>query len=99
MGVTLVGAKGHIHHHQRTVHSTHHRCGVVDHLVERNRQRAFKARHHVRRRITHQDHIDTSLIQDASHRVIVRSEHGDVLPPILHGLQHVGRHDTITPLH
>ena len=57
----------------------------------RPRHRRFVTRHHIGRRVAHQNHIDPRRIHDAGHRIIVRSQHGDLLPALLHLPQTIRR--------
>ena len=57
---------------------------VIDHLVQRNRQRVVVSLHHHCQRVADQQHIDARLIQQACHREIVGRQHRDLLAALLH---------------
>ena len=89
--ISLVRTERQIDHHQRTAHGACDRAGMINHHIERDRHRRFVTRHHVGRRVAHQNHIDPRRIHDAGHRIIVRSQHGDLLPALLHLPQTIRR--------
>ena len=65
---------------------------MVNHHIEGNGKRGFVTGHHVGRRVAHEDHVDTRGVDDPGHRIIVRSQHGDLLAALFHLRQTVGGH-------
>ena len=71
LGVALIGAEWHVDDDEGAVDSIDHALRVVDHLVERNRHCGFVASHHVRSRVTDEDDINASAVDEAGERVVV----------------------------
>ena len=57
----LIGAEGHVDHHQRLLGAAHHRRPMHDHQVEGNRQGGLEAMHDHAERIADQKEIDIAV--------------------------------------
>ena len=84
LGVALVGAERHVAYHKRALCTFYHAFGVVDHLVEGYRESGDIAGHDVGGRVTYKYYINTCLIHEAGHGVVVGGEHGDLLAALFH---------------
>jgi hypothetical protein len=89
-GISLVRSKRQIHDNQRPFYGPHYRSSMVDHLVDRDRQRRFVAGHYIGSRIAHQDQLDACCIHNARHRVIVGGKAGYFFATRFHFLNDVG---------
>ena len=79
LGRDLVGAEGHVAHHERARRGAAHEAAVVDHLVERHRQRRVEALRGVADRVADQQHLDAGLIEQACEGEVVGGEHREGL--------------------
>ena len=61
------------------VHGPADHLGVVDHFVERDRQRVGMPLHDHRHAVADQDRLDAGLVEQPGHRVVVGREHRDFL--------------------
>ena len=86
--VALIGAEGHIHHHEGTAYSTHNRSGIHNHLVERDRKGGLVSLHHVGSTVSNKDDIYLGAFEERSHRVVVGRKHGNLFATQFHALQH-----------
>jgi len=66
----------HVGHEQAAANTAGHEAGVVDHLVERDRQAVIVALHDHAERIANEETIDAGGVEEASHGVVVGREHG-----------------------
>ena len=82
--IALVGAKGQVYNHQRTINAADDARGVVDHVVQGDGQRGFVPGHHVGGTVADQNDINSGLIDQTGHAVVVGGEHGDALAALLH---------------
>ena len=90
LGIALVGPEGEIHHHQGPFDRPDHRGGMVDHLIERDRQGGGMAGHDIGSRVSDEDHVDARILQDSGKGEIIGGQHGNFLPFQLHLLKHMG---------
>ena len=90
--IDLIGTEGHVANDKGTLHTTHHAAGMVNHLVERNGQRCHVAGHHVAGAVANEHDVNASPIHKLSHGIIIRCEHGYLLPLLLHFYKTVSRH-------
>ena len=58
--------------------------GVVDHLVERDRQCGFVTVYDIGGAVTHQHDVDTGAVENAGKCIVVAGQHGDFLAACLH---------------
>ena len=77
--------KRHVHHHQGMAHRPAHHLGMVDHLVQRDRQGGGMALHDHRQAVAHQDAFDARGIDQLGRGIVVGGQHGDLLPGRFHG--------------
>jgi hypothetical protein len=63
------------------------RARVVQHVVERHRQRVLVSEHDHAQRVADENHIDSGAIQQTRHGRVVGGERGDLLAACLLGLQ------------
>ncbi len=75
----LVGAERQVADHQRAPPPAGDHAGVVDHLVERHRQRGVVALHHHAERVADQETVDPRLVEQAGEGPVVRGHHRDPL--------------------
>ncbi len=64
--------------------TTDDKTSMINHLVERNGNRCFVPLNDVRERIADQEHIGSSLIEQASECVVVRGDHGEAFGARFH---------------
>ncbi len=83
----LVAAERQIDDDVRALGAADHRLGVVDHLVEGDRERRVVSQHHHREAVADQDRRDLRLVHELRGRVVVRSDHRDWLATVAHSLQ------------
>ena len=67
----LEGHERQVGYDHRPLRSTGNATCVVDHLVERDRQRCRMPLHHHAERIAHENRIDAGLVQQAGERIVV----------------------------
>ena len=91
-GVDLIGAERHVADDECPSDASCHAAGVVNHLVERDGQSRYVAGHHVAGAVAHKNDVDASLVHQLSQRIVVGSEHGYLLPLLLHFNQTMSRH-------
>src|SRR6185312_4783857 len=91
-GIGLVRAKGEIDNHERAVDTSHHRRGVIDHLVEGDGQGGLMPGHDIGGRIAHENNVDACRVEDPGKGVVVGGDHGDLFAVGLHPLQRMGRY-------
>ena len=84
LAVDLITAERHVAHHEGTLHATHHRPCMVNHLFNGHGQRGGIACHYVGGRVAHQYAIDACTVNDACRCKIIRCQHGDFLSSSLH---------------
>ena len=77
--------KRHIDHHQGMADRPAHDLGMIDHLVQRHRQRGGATLHDHRKRVAHQDALDPRGIHQLRGRVVIGGQHRDLLAGRLHG--------------
>ena len=70
----VVRRKGHVGNQERALHSPPHGAGVVQHLLDRDRQRVFVAQHDHAQRVAHQDHVDAGFVHQARAGVVIRCQ-------------------------
>ena len=75
----LIGHEGHVGHHERALSAAGHGARVVQHVVERHRQRVLVAEHHHAHRVAHEQHVDAGAVEKPRHRRVVGGEHGNLL--------------------
>ena len=80
----LIAAERHITEHECMIAGTGHAACVVNHLIYGDRQCISISCHHIASRITYQDGIDASSIDDACGSEIVGSKHRNLLTCRLH---------------
>ena len=85
VGAQVVAGKRHVDDHQRVLHGAADHFGVVDHLVERDRQRVGVSLHDHRHAVADQDALDAGGVEQAGHGVVVGRQHRDLLAGGLHG--------------
>ena len=83
LGRDLVGPERHVGDHQRALRRARHEARVVDHLVERHRQRRVVALHDVAERVADEQHVDAGRVEDAREGEVVGGEHRDRLAAAL----------------
>jgi hypothetical protein len=76
----LVAHEGHIADQVRASCAARHRTRVIDHLVERDRQRGVEALDDVSKRVSDQQNVCAAFIQHARKRGVVGSDHHEALP-------------------
>ena len=81
----LEAGERHIDHDQGVAHRPAHHFGVVNHLLQRDRQRGAVPLDDHRQAIADQNALDARRIDQAGHRVIVGRQHGDPPSGRLHG--------------
>ena len=81
----VVAGKRHIDHHQGPIDRPPDHFGVVDHLVERHRQRVLAALDHHAQTVADQNPLDSCLVQQSCRGMIVRREHRNLVPVFLEG--------------
>jgi hypothetical protein len=74
-GRHLVGAERHVADDHRAPTGAGDEPRVVDHLVERHRQRGLVALHHIAEAVADQDQVDPGLVEDAREREVVGGQH------------------------
>ena len=86
-GVALICTERHIAYHQRTVSTLDNALGMVNHLVESHRQSGHITGHNIRCRVTNKYHVNTGLVDELGHRVVIGCKHGDFLATTFHFYQ------------
>ena len=82
-GCDLIGQKRHVGNDERLLRAAHDGGGVMNHHVERHRQRRVVPEHGRGHRIADQQHVDTRALEQPRHGRIVRGENREFLPPLL----------------
>ena len=95
----VVTRKRHVDHHQRVLHRAADHFGVVDHLVERHRQRVGVPLHDHRHAVADQNAFDARRVEQRRHRVVVGREHRDLLAGRLQGRKTRHGHPLSVRLH
>ena len=80
----LVGHERHVADDVRAPRRACDRAAVIDHLVERDRQRRLVTLHDHAERVADQQHVDAGFVEQPRERGVVRGEHGDLLAALLH---------------
>ena len=75
----LIGAEGHVAHHEGALDAVGDAAGVIYHLVESDGQCGGVAGHDIRRRVADEYGIDSGGVDKTCHRVVVGCEHGYLL--------------------
>ena len=70
----------HVDDHQGVPHGPAHHLGVVDHLLQRHRQRGAVSLDDHRQAVADQNPLDAGGIDQAGHGVVVGGQHGDLCP-------------------
>jgi hypothetical protein len=68
--------------------------GVMQHLIEGDWQRCGMAQRHHPQRITHQNHVGPSRLNEGSRQAIPSRQHGDWASALLETDQVEGTHET-----
>ena len=90
--ICLIRTERHVNNHQCTLYTTHYRLAVINHLIDCNRQCSHIARHNVRCRITYQNNIYSSPVNNLGNRIIIRGQHGNFFTSFFHFNQTVSCH-------
>ena len=99
MHAQVVAGKRHVDDHQGVLHGAADHLGVVDHFVERDRQRVGVALHDHRHAVADENALDAGRVEQRGHRVVVGREHRDLLAGGLHGRKSRNRHSLRVWLH
>ena len=83
----LVRTERHVHDYVRTLRAAHHGLAVVDHFVDRHRDRGVVAEHHHAERVTHQQQWNAGFVGHPRGRIVVRRQHSDWLTTLAHALE------------
>ena len=75
----LIGHERHVGHDERARGAAGHRARVVQHVVERDRQRVLVAEHDHAHRVADEQHVDAGAVEKPRHRGVVGGEHGNLL--------------------
>ncbi len=76
-GVGMVAAEGHVRDEQRVLGTAPHRPRVVNHLLERNRQRAVVTQRDHSHRIADEDDVHAGFVNQTRGRIVVRRQAND----------------------
>ena len=63
---------------------------MINHVIQRDGQCRLVTSHHIRCAVSDEYHVDTGLIDDGRHGVIVGREHGDGFAIGFHFRKHLG---------
>ena len=77
-GAFGVAPERHVGDDERARTAAGHAFGVIDHLLDRDRQGGLLALQHVAQGITHQDHIDAAAFEQRGKAGVVAGEHDDL---------------------
>jgi hypothetical protein len=80
----LVAQKRHIGHDERTLGSAAHGARMMDHRLERNRQRGFVTEDDHAERIADEQRVDPRPLEQPRHGRIVRGQHRNLLGAPFH---------------
>ena len=80
----LIGEERQVHGDERPPDSSDHGAGVMDHVLQRHREGRFIPQDHHPQRIAHQHHVHPGLVHQAGSRIIIGSDHDDLLCPGFH---------------
>ncbi len=75
----VIGRKRHVDHNQRPLDRSADDLGVIDHFVQRHRQRRLVPLHDHRNRIADQHGFDSSGVDQPGRGIVVGRQHGDLL--------------------
>ena len=92
LGIPLVAAERHVHHHECPVYRIHHALCMIDHVIEGYWHCSVVSRHHVRGGIPYKDDVYSRTVNQPSQRVVISGEHSNLLTSSLHFLKDVCRH-------
>ena len=76
-GVGLIRPVRHVGDEQRVFHAAAHRPHVVQHLVDRDRERVLIAKHGHGQRVADQSNVDAGLVDQARGGVVVGGQAGN----------------------
>src|SRR5262249_6196357 len=71
IGTDVVGPVGHVRDEECMLDAATHGFGVVQHLVDGDRERVLVAKHGHGKRVADQDDVDAGRVDDAGGRVVV----------------------------
>src|SRR4029079_5685459 len=80
----LITQEGHVYDKKRSLYSAPYRAPVVDHLLDRHRQRCLESGDNVAKRITDEHHVDTRGIHQFCKENVVRGDDDNAPSIALH---------------
>lgn len=83
----VIRHKRHIRHDKRMLRPPSHRAAVMDHIVQRHRNRRIVTQHHIAERIADEQHIRAGLFRQLRRRIIVGGNHRNRRTVLLHFFQ------------
>ena len=82
--IGVVAQKGQVSDHMGALGASDDGLYVMDHLVHGHRHCGIVAQHHLAQAVSYQDQRDACLLDKLGGCVVVRGNHGDLLPVPLH---------------
>ena len=79
----LIRHKRHICNYHGIFYTSCNRPCMMNHILHSHRQGIFISKHHHAQRISYQNHINSCLVYQLRHRIIISSEHGNFFSPLL----------------
>jgi hypothetical protein len=87
LGGDLIGQEWEVDDDEPSLDASPHGPRMIDHVVERDRQRGIEAEDDVRERVTDENHVGAGAIHEAREKEVVGSKRSDALASTLHLLE------------